>query len=175
MGLLNSFLSSMSSLTRRVKLRWDNMSHYSKPLVAVNCGSYALLEMTSNVCPYYSISVQCSHFVVPPHGQDDLRNLESIFEVAHLKKSLTFLDTQCVYRITLMRSTQLANLALRSYAFSNWRFHISTGLRWPTPVILRTCCPFGRHCLPLCRCEWIRATGRRWKEFMRECGTLVVE
>jgi superfamily I DNA and/or RNA helicase len=32
---------------------------------------------------------------VPPHGQDDLRNLQSIFEVDHLKASAVFLDTQC--------------------------------------------------------------------------------
>jgi hypothetical protein len=35
--------------------------------------------------------------VVPPHGQDDLRNLQSIFELKHLRDSLTFLDTQCAY------------------------------------------------------------------------------
>ncbi|KAH9058403.1 P-loop containing nucleoside triphosphate hydrolase protein [Lactarius vividus] len=33
-------------------------------------------------------------FQVPPHGQDDLKNLQSIFEVAHLKTSAVFLDTQ---------------------------------------------------------------------------------
>jgi regulator of nonsense transcripts 1 len=31
---------------------------------------------------------------LPPHGQDDLQNLQSIFEVDHLRESLTFLDTQ---------------------------------------------------------------------------------
>lgn len=38
---------------------------------------------------------QC--FIVPPHGQDDLRNLQSIFELEHLRESLSFLDTQCTY------------------------------------------------------------------------------
>ncbi|KAH9068366.1 AAA domain-containing protein [Lactarius deliciosus] len=31
---------------------------------------------------------------LPPHGQDDLKNLQSIFEMAHLKTSAVFLDTQ---------------------------------------------------------------------------------
>ncbi|KAF8263884.1 AAA domain-containing protein [Lactarius quietus] len=31
---------------------------------------------------------------LPPHGQDDLKNLQSIFEVNHLKTSAVFLDTQ---------------------------------------------------------------------------------
>ncbi|KAH9037839.1 P-loop containing nucleoside triphosphate hydrolase protein [Lactarius pseudohatsudake] len=31
---------------------------------------------------------------LPPHGQDDLKNLQSIFEVAHLKTSAVFMDTQ---------------------------------------------------------------------------------
>lgn len=31
---------------------------------------------------------------LPPHGQDDLRNLQSIFELEHLRESLSFLDTQ---------------------------------------------------------------------------------
>lgn len=31
---------------------------------------------------------------LPPHGQDDLQDLQSIFEVSHLKKHVVFLDTQ---------------------------------------------------------------------------------
>jgi AAA domain len=34
-------------------------------------------------------------FQVPPHAQDNLLNLQSIFELTHLKESVTFLDTQC--------------------------------------------------------------------------------
>ena len=58
--------------------------------------------------------VKAQHSVVPPHGQDDLRNLQSIFELAHLKDSLTFLDTQCLYPVSMpVCSVQLANLALK--------------------------------------------------------------
>lgn len=34
---------------------------------------------------------------VPPHGQEDVENLQSIFEVPHLNKpeKTIFLDTQC--------------------------------------------------------------------------------
>jgi regulator of nonsense transcripts 1 len=34
-------------------------------------------------------------FQVPPHAQDNLRNLQSILELVHLKESATFLDIQC--------------------------------------------------------------------------------
>lgn len=33
--------------------------------------------------------------VVPPFGQEDVEDLQSIFEVIHLKKYVLFLDTQC--------------------------------------------------------------------------------
>ena len=57
---------------------------------------------------------KAQHSVVPPYGQDDLGNLQSIFELAHLKESLTFLDTQCLYLVSILtRSVQLANLALK--------------------------------------------------------------
>jgi len=36
---------------------------------------------------------------VPPHGQEDLHDLQSIFEVSHLKKHVVFLDTQCLFVI----------------------------------------------------------------------------
>jgi superfamily I DNA and/or RNA helicase len=38
---------------------------------------------------------------VPPHGQDDLKNLQSIFELDHLKASAVFLDTQCENQYSL--------------------------------------------------------------------------
>jgi len=33
---------------------------------------------------------------VPPHGQDDIQELKSIFEVKHLKDHILFLNTQCM-------------------------------------------------------------------------------
>jgi hypothetical protein len=44
---------------------------------------------------YMQPETQC--FIVPPHGQDDLQNLQSIFELDHLRERLAFLDTQCAY------------------------------------------------------------------------------
>lgn len=75
---------------------------------------YALSEMTSSVSHLNVIALpetQC--FVVPPHGQDDLQDLQSIFEVDHLRDSygVTFLDTQCEYHISTRRAW-LVNLAL---------------------------------------------------------------
>ena len=64
-------------------------SHYEK------C---ALSETTSSVSCCSIIALpETQGLVVPPHGQDDLRNLQSIFELEHLRKSLSFLDTQCAY------------------------------------------------------------------------------
>jgi hypothetical protein len=34
--------------------------------------------------------------IVPPYGQEDLQDLQSIFEVAHLRQHALFLDTQCM-------------------------------------------------------------------------------
>lgn len=34
-------------------------------------------------------------FSVPPHGKEDIQDLKSIFDVAHLRKSSLLLDTQC--------------------------------------------------------------------------------
>jgi AAA domain len=42
-------------------------------------------------CIYLKLNV----FQVPPHAQDNLGNLQSIFELEHLRESVTFLDTQC--------------------------------------------------------------------------------
>jgi len=36
-----------------------------------------------------------TRFLVPPYGQENNENLRSIFEVAHLRDSAIFLDTQC--------------------------------------------------------------------------------
>ncbi|KZT00794.1 uncharacterized protein LAESUDRAFT_665317 [Laetiporus sulphureus 93-53] len=41
-------------------------------------------------------------FSVAPYGQDDLGNLSSIFELAHLHKDAVFLDTQCKYLLVLV-------------------------------------------------------------------------
>ncbi len=73
--------------TRRVKSKWDNMSRSSGPL-ARHYEKYALLETTSSV-RYYSVITlpETQRFVVPPHGQDDLQNLQSIFELEHLRES----------------------------------------------------------------------------------------
>jgi hypothetical protein len=59
---------------------------------------YALSETTSSVsrCSIFALP-ETQRLVVPPHGQDDLGNLQSIFELEHLRESLSFLDTQCAY------------------------------------------------------------------------------
>lgn len=33
--------------------------------------------------------------LVPPFGQEDLQDLQSIFEVTHLRKNALFLEIQC--------------------------------------------------------------------------------
>ena len=59
---------------------------------------YALSETTSSVSRYSIVAPpETQRLVVPPHGQDDSRNLQSIFELEHLRESLSFLDTQCAY------------------------------------------------------------------------------
>jgi AAA domain len=42
-------------------------------------------------CFYLKLNV----LQVPPHAQDNLGDLKSIFELEHLSESVTFLDTQC--------------------------------------------------------------------------------
>ena len=66
-------------------------------------------------------------FQVPPHAQDNLGNLQSIFELDHLKKSVSFLDTQCESSF-LLKKYHLLTEVRRSYAPPNWRLHISTCL-----------------------------------------------
>ena len=34
-------------------------------------------------------------FLVPPYGQEDLQDLQSIFEIPHLREQVILLDTQC--------------------------------------------------------------------------------
>ena len=63
--------------------------------------------------------------VVPPHGQDDLGNLRSIFELDHLKETLSFLDTQCASSWVSTRGVQLANLALKTVC------HLKSGILYP--------------------------------------------
>ncbi|KAG2367899.1 hypothetical protein BDR07DRAFT_207676 [Suillus spraguei] len=49
-------------------------------------------------CMSKSFSCMSSHVLissVPPHGQDDIQDLKSIFEVKHLKDHAIFLDIQC--------------------------------------------------------------------------------
>ena len=67
----------------------NSASHYEK---------YALSETTSSVSRYRIIALpKTQRIAVPPHGQDDLHNLQSIFEVKHLRESFSFLNTQCAY------------------------------------------------------------------------------
>jgi len=44
----------------------------------------------------------CITFLVPPFGQEDLQDLQSIFEIAHLRKYGLFLDIQCEIYLCLM-------------------------------------------------------------------------
>jgi superfamily I DNA and/or RNA helicase len=50
---------------------------------------------------FTNLYIKCvSHStVVPPFGQEDVEDLQSIFEVIHLKKHVLFLDTQCELNI----------------------------------------------------------------------------
>ena len=48
--------------------------------------------------PLYS-GYLADYFIVPPYGQDELEELQSIFEVPHLHNNVVFLDTQCMCNI----------------------------------------------------------------------------
>ena len=51
-------------------------------------------------------SITSSPFPVPPYGQDDLGDLRSVFEIPHLRKHATFLDTQCMFfRVSQFQTT----------------------------------------------------------------------
>jgi len=45
-------------------------------------------------CNYHLIDHE---FLVPPHGQEAIENLQSIFEVNHLRNLAIFLDIQCIF------------------------------------------------------------------------------
>lgn len=63
--------------------------HFTKP--------YSL-EMISSVCHFSTWPTSAGYsprFTVPPYGQEDLQDLQSIFEIAHLRKLALFLNTQC--------------------------------------------------------------------------------
>ncbi len=80
-----------------VKLRLEIISPFSLPLNTLY-EKFVLLEMISNVSFFfYKLNIMyVSHLtVVPPFGQEDVEDLQSIFEVIHLKKHVLFLDTQC--------------------------------------------------------------------------------
>jgi hypothetical protein len=110
--------------------------------------------------------------LVPPHGQDDLQNLQSIFEVDHLRETFTFefLDTQCAYPISTRRAS-LAYLALsRSHAPADRGLHISTCIQRRSSILLGPRRPLDRPRLPVYRCERVRTAGQRRKELIRECS-----
>jgi hypothetical protein len=57
-----------------------------------------LLEMISSVIFFFlsfCFYICSLSFIVPPYGQEDLQDLQSIFEIAHLRKQVLFLNTQC--------------------------------------------------------------------------------
>ena len=69
--------------------------------------------MTNNVSNRFGFGccpVVFSRISVSPHGQDDLGDLRSIFEVSHLRKHALFLNTQCV---CLSSATDVIELNLR--------------------------------------------------------------
>lgn len=53
-------------------------------------------------CKCFCIGLFCEAKVyhtllVPPYGQEDLQDLQSIFEISHLRAYATFLNTQCMF------------------------------------------------------------------------------
>ena len=70
-------------------------------------------------------------FSVPPHGHDTLKNLQSVFELTHLRASSIFLDIQCENRSSAFEvylRIYSYSRTRRPYAPSNWRGYISTSL-----------------------------------------------
>jgi hypothetical protein len=66
------------------------------------------------VVPLLTGSPGLTSFQVPPHDQDTLRDLESIFERGHLRSSVSFLDTQCEPPISASRqNTPLIDRAFK--------------------------------------------------------------
>ena len=90
------YLSRPWLLMKLVRLRWGTTFPFSQisSTVSVSCVS---LGITNSVGFTQLIFLQeisyC--FSVPPFGQEDLQDLQSIFEIPHLQKHVVFLDTQC--------------------------------------------------------------------------------
>lgn len=61
-------------------------------------------------------------FLVPPYGQEDLQDLQSIFEVPHLRTHALFLNTQCKLKSFITRS-KISFLFVRPHASPTWQFH----------------------------------------------------
>jgi hypothetical protein len=61
-----------------------------------------------SLCTLQRHLIVASHVSVPPHGQGDLHDLKSIFEVSHLRKYALFLDIQCEF-ILLHRYDRIAH------------------------------------------------------------------
>jgi hypothetical protein len=71
------------------------MSHFSShsATLSESCASSEMINNVSHLT--VSFGPIRNPLIVPPHGQDDLGNLQSIFELDHLKEYRSFLDTQC--------------------------------------------------------------------------------
>lgn len=46
--------------------------------------------------PVLSLIITTPH-LVPPHGSEQIQELQSIFEISHLRPEAIFLDIQCKY------------------------------------------------------------------------------
>lgn len=160
---------------RRVKSRWDNTFRSSRHS-ASHCEKYALSEMTSSVSRCGIIALfGTQRLVVPPHGQDDLLNLQSIFEIKHFRESLSFLNIQCTYCISTPYA-RFANLALsRSDAPANREVYIATCIWWHSSIKWRPCRPFKYCRLPVHRREWDRTTWQRRKKLICRCSTWILD
>lgn len=57
--------------------------------------------MISNVSntSKYSLSITDNSFLVPPYGQEEIEEIESIFERPHIRTGALFLDIQCEFVI----------------------------------------------------------------------------
>ncbi|KAJ7707600.1 hypothetical protein B0H17DRAFT_522826 [Mycena rosella] len=58
---------------------------------------------------------------LPPYGQEDLQDLQSIFEIAHLRRLCLFLDTQCNLSSFIVPKL----MTCRPYASPNWSLHLN--------------------------------------------------
>jgi hypothetical protein len=73
-------------------------------------------------CPCHSLTDTVQK-TVPPYGQEDIEDLQSIFEVTHLNKSekLIFLDTQCQWWKSPY--SFFSQSVYRSHATPDWEIH----------------------------------------------------